>query len=157
MIIDKSFWQLKIFILVFFCVLSVYVAAQELSDKDRDRVSEKSAASCKGVEGFGPGGCVELNKTVFYRSYDRCKAVVADLKDLWLYYDDFRIYALGYSGGGPVDHSSCTIHALDKQGNSAKHLRVSTSQRRGSARFRYEPEAGDRYSECRKLFATDCV
>lgn len=130
---------------------------QELSATDRQRVSERASESCHDAEGFGPGECAELVEGSFYRAYVRCQAIVPSLKDSWLYYDDFKIYAISLSGGGPVEHSSCTIHATHSGGNAEKHIRVSASQRSDSGRFQYKRQPGDQRADCKKLYLTDCL
>lgn len=142
---------------VLLSLFSMSAFGQELSAADRQYVSERAAKGCEDAEGFGPGECVELVEGSFHRAYERCQAVVPVLKDSWLYFDDFEIYAVSYSGGGDVEHSSCTIHATNKANGTTKHVRISASQRSDSDRFQYERLRGNQREDCKKLYLTDCL
>jgi hypothetical protein len=88
----------------------------------------------------------------------RCEVVARNLKDLWLYYDNFEIYKIAFSVGlPPVDTYWCTISATHVNiKDKAKQVRVEINQRTDSDRFTYRIVQPDGFPECREELLIDC-
>jgi hypothetical protein len=87
----------------------------------------------------------------------RCEIVANDLKDQWLYYDNFKIYKMGFSRGLPVESYTCTIAATHMNAkNNIKKVRIEINQRTDSDRFTYQIVQNDGFPECYEESIVDC-
>src|SRR5690606_40703350 len=66
-----------------------------------------------------------------------CGSIAAELRDRWLYYDNFRSYRITLSVGGPVESYGCTIAATHMNTGEVREVRVDIDRREGSERFSY--------------------
>lgn len=87
-----------------------------------------------------------------------CGSIAAELRDRWLYYDNFRSYRITLSVGGPVESYGCTIAATQINTGEVREVRVDIDRREGSERFSYRiiPELG-MFPGCREEQMLDCV
>ncbi|CNF78772.1 TPA: hypothetical protein PXM11_001643 [Yersinia enterocolitica] len=94
--------------------------------------------------------------------YLRCKLVSEELKQQWLYYDNFKINQIAFSTGGglgpnkiDINHYECTISA-ESSGGNVRRVRVNIDQRSDSNRVRWAIRDDYPISECTELYLGDC-
>ena len=95
-------------------------------------------------------------------AYSRCKLVSEELKQQWLYYDDFKINQIAFSTGGgwgpggiDINHYECTISAVSS-GGDVKKVRVNISQRSDSNKFQWKIRHDYPIDDCTELYIGDC-
>lgn len=87
----------------------------------------------------------------------RCAVVANELKDQWLYFDNFRIYKMSFSRGLPVESYWCTISATHMNASTQmREVRVQIHQRTDSDRFTYNIVENDYETGCYEELLTDC-
>jgi len=95
-------------------------------------------------------------------AYSRCKLVSEELKQQWLYYDDFKINQIAFSSGGgwgpggvDINHYDCTISAVSS-GGDVKKVRVNITQRSDSNRFQWMIRHDYPIDDCTELYIGNC-
>ena len=100
--------------------------------------------------------CRNMVREAAETTYSRCRAVADDLKDRWLYFDDFDVYKLGWSFGGIVNSSSCTISGAHANTGKVREVRVEIRSRSDSNRMQYEAVPDDFSPGCREFLLFNC-
>jgi len=79
----------------------------------------------------------ELSQYGLRMAREICVTIASELRDRWMNYDDFQVYRINFSVGGPTEDYGCTIGATQINTGQFRETRAYIERREGSERFSY--------------------